>query len=341
MSGLAFLTLLAAFTARYVAPLSPLPEAPIRRMPQEVKAIYVTSSTAHLAGRMNELRQLIRDTELNAAVINTKEPFGPKMDETLKTVVEELHAEGAWVIARHVVFQDDDLAQKRPELALKRASGALWKDKGGRAWVDPADEKVWEYNLALMRQALGLGFDEVNLDYIRFPTDGDVKNAIYPSWDETVPKEEILRDFLSWLNPRLKAGYPGAMLSIDVYGETFLRDTGGSTGQRMSLLAPEVDIVSPMVYPSHYRSGNFGLKNPAADPYRVVYSTLEKGKSLFENAPNTVVRPWLQDFHLGATYTPDMVRAQMQATLDAGHGRGWMLWNPKNVYSGAALEKEL
>ena len=340
MSGLALLTLLASLTARYIAPLPPLPEVHIRHMPNEVKAIYVTSSTAHLAKRMDELRQLVADTELNAVVINTKEPFGPKMDEALGELVRELHKDGVWVIARHVLFQDDDLAQKRPELALKRANGSLWRDRGGRGWVDPADKEVWEYNLSLMRQAMDMGFDEMNLDYVRFPTDGDVRNIVYPSWDGAHTREEVLRDFLKWLNPRLKAGYPGSVLSIDVYGETFLRDTGGSTGQRMSLLAPEVDVVAPMVYPSHYRSGNFGLKNPAADPYRVVYGTLDKGKPLFEGTPRTIVRPWLQDFHLGATYTPQMVRAQMQATEDAGHTNGWMLWNPKNVYSETALHDE-
>ena len=337
MHGLAFLALLASFTAKYISPLPPLPEAEVRMMPKEVKAIYVTSGTAHLPKRMEELRRLVRDTELNAMVINTKEPYGPKMDEGLKEVLTQLHKEHVWTIARHVMFQDDDLAARRPELALKRANGSLWKDAGGRAWMDPANKEVWEYNLSLMRQALGLGFDEVNLDYIRFPTDGDVVNARYPSWDGKTPKEEVLKEFLSWLNPRLKAGYPGAVLSIDVYGETFLRDFAGSTGQRMTALAPEVDVVAPMVYPSHYRSGNFGIQNPAAYPYEIVNGTLEKGKPLFANAPGTIVRPWLQDFHLGAHYTPQMVRAQMTATTDAGDVNGWMLWNPKNVYSEAAL----
>ncbi|HCX39273.1 MAG TPA: sugar fermentation stimulation protein, partial [Candidatus Veblenbacteria bacterium] len=124
------------------------------------------------------------------------------------------------------------------------------------------------------------------------------------------------------------------------YGETFLRDFAGSTGQRMTTLAPEVDVVSPMVYPSHYRSGNFGYTNPATQPYGVVYGTLEKGQLLFANAPNTIVRPWLQDFHLGAQYTPAMVRAQITATTDAGNHNGWMLWNPKNIYSESALLKE-
>lgn len=309
-------------------------------MPQEVKAIYITSQTAKRTERMAELKQLIKTTELNAAVINTKEPFGARLDDDLGKLVSDLHKDGVWVIARHVVFQDDDLAERHPEFSLKRTSGVNWKDKGGHGWVDPANQDVWQYNLDLAQQALRLGFDEINLDYIRFPTDGDLKNIIYPSWDKVKPKEEVLRDFLRWFKHGLVAVNPQAKLSIDVYGETFLRDFAGTTGQRILSLAPEVDVVAPMVYPSHYRSGNFGFANPAAEPYGIVHGTLLKGQPLFINAPNTLVRPWLQDFNLGAVYTPAMVREQMQATEDAGYKNGWMLWNPKNVYSESALLNE-
>jgi len=341
MAWLALITLLTNLTTRFVQPLPPLAAADIPRvMPDEVKAIYITSQTAKLAKRMAELRQLIYDTELNAVVINTKEPFGPRIYPELKVLVDELHKEGLWVIARHVVFQDDELAERQPELSLKRASTANWKDRGGHGWVDPANREVWEYNLDIAQKTLELGFDEINLDYIRFPTDGDLNNIIYPSWDKTTPREEVLRDFLHWFKQGLRTKSPYVVISIDVYGETFLRDFAGSTGQRMTTLAPEVDVVSPMVYPSHYRSGNFGYTNPATQPYGVVYGTLEKGQLLFANAPNTIVRPWLQDFHLGAQYTPAMVRAQITATTDAGNHNGWMLWNPKNIYSESALLKE-
>ncbi|MDZ4230154.1 MAG: putative glycoside hydrolase [Candidatus Veblenbacteria bacterium] len=335
------LAFLASLSAQFAQPLPPLTAADTPRLaPQEVKAIYVTSGTATLPGRMAELKQLVRKTELNAMVINTKEPFGPRMDDKLKILVSELGQDGIWLIARQVMFQDDELAQRRPELALKKAGGSVWRADGGHTWVDPANREVWEYNLQLARQALELGFNEINLDYIRFPTDGSVKNALYPSWDGVTPKEEVLREFLRWFRQELRASYPYAVLSIDVFGETFLKDSAGNTGQKMSLLAPEVDVVAPMVYPSHYRSGNFGLKNPAAEPYRVVLWTLEKGKLLFTAAPNTIVRPWLQDFNLGAKYTPQMVQAQITATEDAGYHHGFMLWNPKNIYSAAALKQQ-
>ena len=341
MNSFTLLAFLISLTAQFARPLPPLTATDVPRLPpQEVKAIYVTSATAKLTGRMAEIRQLVNDTELNAVVINTKEPFGPQLDEPLSDLVAALHQAGAWVIARQVVFQDDDLPQHRPELALKRANGSLWLDRGGRAWVDPANEEVWQYNLELARQALALGFDEINLDYIRFPTDGDVKKIVYPSWDGITLKEEVLREFLHWFKQGLKANSPYAVLSVDVFGETFLQDTGGNTGQRLSVLAPEVDVVAPMLYPSHYRRGNFGLINPATDPYRVVYGTLKKGVGLLINSPATVIRPWLQDFNLGATYMPQMVRAQITATEDAGYHSGFMLWNPKNIYSESALLKE-
>lgn len=324
----------------------PSPEVPhsqaaeVRAAPPEIKAIYVTSSTVRLQERMTELRQLVNETELNAIVINTKEPFGPKLFPSLKPLVAELHRDKVWVIARHVLFQDDDLAKQQPELALKRSNGSLWRDSGGRAWVDPANRKVWEYNLKLARQALELGFDEINLDYIRFPTDGDVKNILYPTWDDTTPKDQVLAGFLSWFGPRLKTGYPGVLLSADVFGQTFLTDNDVGMGQRITVLAPHLDVLAPMVYPSHYRSGNFGLNQPAQAPYAVVKGTLDQGKLLLNSSPATIVRPWLQDFNLGATYTPEMVRAQIKATEAAGFTSGWMLWNPKNVYSEAALQPE-
>ncbi len=340
MSFLSVITLLAALLNQHITPLPPPePRELPRFMPQEVKAIYITSQTAKRTDRMVELRQLIKDTELNAVVINTKEPFGARMDEDLGKLVAELHDEGVWVIARHVAFQDDDLATRQPEYSLKRINGTNWKDRGGHGWVDPANPDVWQYNLSLAQEALRLGFDEINLDYIRFPTDGDLQNIIYPTWDKIKPREEVLRDFLRWFRQNLRTYFPHVIVSIDVYGEVFLRDFAGNTGQRISILAPEVDVIAPMVYPSHYRTGNFGYTNPAAEPYGVVRGTLEKGRTLLTDTPSIIIRPWLQDFHLGAKYTPAMVRAQIQATQDAEYFNGWMLWNSKNIYSVQALEK--
>ncbi len=329
--------ILALSLASFFPDLGPLPEAaPVRVMPREVKAVYATAYTVR-GKRLAELRQLMRDTELNAIVINTKEPSGPKLDEGLRNTVRELHDEGVWVIARHVVFQDDELAARDQRVALKRDSGSLWRDSGGRAWVDPANLDVWEHNLKIALDTFALGFDEINLDYIRFPTDGDTKAIRYPTWNSQTSKEDTITDFAKWFRRQLKARYPRAIISADVFGYTFVEDWDLGMGQRITKLAPYLDVVAPMIYPSHYYGKNFGFANPAEHPYEVSYQTLIKGQPLFAGSPRTLVRPWFQDFNMGATYTPSMVRAQFKALEDAGYASGWMLWNPRNIYTKGAL----
>lgn len=145
---------------------------------------------------------------------------------------------------------------------------------------------------------------------------------------------------MHWLRQGLQDSHPGSVLSADVFAYSFLTQDDLGMGQNLKLLAPELDVIAPMVYPSHYRAGNFGFANPAAHPYEVVRQTLERGRPTLEAAPHTIVRPWLQDFHLGARYTAELVQAEFKGTTDAGFNNGWMLWNPKNVYTQAALEAE-
>lgn len=334
---LKILASLALSLASLFPPLGVLPEAaPVRTMPAEVKAVYATAYTVRGA-RLTELRQLLRETELNAIVINTKEPSGPKLDEGLRATVQQLHDEGVWVIARHVMFQDDELASRDSRVALKRASGSLWRDGGGRTWVDPASRDVWRYNLNIALRTLELGFDEINLDYIRFPTDGDTKAIRYPNWNGKTAKEDTIAEFAEWFRRELKARYPRAAISADVFGYTFVEDWDLGMGQRIKKLAPHLDALAPMIYPSHYYGKNFGFANPAEHPYEVSYQTLLKGKPLLTAAPHTKVRPWFQDFNMGAIYTPTLVRAQFKALEDAGYQSGWMLWNPRNIYTRGAL----
>lgn len=340
MITLKLLALLGALSqSLFPSALGPLPTVTPawRPMPAAVHAIYLTSSTAHTPTRVAELTRLVQTTELNAMVINTKEPNGVRIDNALKQTVQTLKNQGVWMIARQVVFQDDDLAHRHPELALKRAGGSLWQDSGGRTWADPASRAVWQYNLDAARAAFALGFDEVNLDYIRFPTDGDVAAIRYPSWNGKTPREDVLAQFLRWFSTELKASYPHAIISVDVFGYTFLHDWDVGMGQRITKLAPALDVVAPMVYPSHYAPYNFGFANPADHPTEVVTQTLALGQPLFTHTPNTIVRPWLQDFNLGAVYSADMVKKEITAAENSGYTHGWMLWNPRNVYTAGAL----
>lgn len=332
-------TLALSFASLFPA-LPPLPEAaPVRTMPREVKAVYATAYSVR-GKRLAELRELIRNTELNAIVVNTKEPSGPKLDEGLRETVKQLHDEGVWVIARHVVFQDDELAARDPRVALKRANGNLWRDGGGRTWVDPASKDVWQYNLDIAKRTLELGFDEINLDYIRFPTDGDTKAIRYPVWDGKKLKEDVIPEFAGWFRHELKTRYPNSIVSADVFGYTYVEDWDLGMGQRIKKLAPQLDVLAPMIYPSHYYGKNFGFANPAEHPYEVSYQTLMRAKPLLAGGPRTLTRPWFQDFDMGAEYTPELVRAQFKALKDAGYEAGWMLWNPSNIYTKGALLPE-
>ena len=337
--------------------------------PEFVKGIYVSSATAGHKGRFGELVDLVDRTELNAMVIDIKDdrgaiafapvtpwlqPYASEKPElgSLAEFTRPLREKDVYLIARLFVFKDPWLVQKRPEFAVKRAGGGVWRDRRGTPWIDPAVREVWQYNAAIAREAFASGFDEVQLDYIRFLSDGDMKAAVYPVYDGKVPKAEVMRSFFAYMDAELreKNGIP---ISGDLFGLTLWNhSTDLNIGQRLEHAARHFDFVSPMVYPSHYPSGFKGFTNPSDHPYEVVHDNLVKGEAVFEalrqedlelRAKNpdlslriATVRPWLQDFDLGADYTPAMVKAQMKATEDGG-GSGWLFWNARNVYTESAF----
>ncbi|MFH1112268.1 MAG: putative glycoside hydrolase [Patescibacteria group bacterium] len=335
MSITSILSLLALVISGNLPTFQPLPIQKINRPPQEVKAIYLTAYTAQ-GQRMDELIDIIDKTELNAVVINIKEPSGVKFWNGLDQLLVKLKQHNIWTIARLVVFQDDDLPLRQQKLALTYANGKLWRDSGGRLWLDPTAKEIWQYNSNIAKQALALGFDEINLDYIRFPSDGDVSAIKYPVWDKKKDKEEVIAEFAQWIANDIKKFKPHTVISVDVFAFTFVQDWDLDIGQRLSLLAQYFDVVAPMIYPSHYRAGNFGFNNPAEHPQEVVKETLETGKSILKNS-KVIIRPWLQDFNMGAKYTPELVRAQINAIQESGYNSGWMLWNPSNKYTTQAL----
>jgi len=254
----------------------------------------------------------------------------------LGELILKLQQKNIWTIARIVVFQDDDWPLRDSAVVLKSAGGGLWRDGGGRLWLDPAAREVWQYNAEVSKQALALGFDEINLDYIRFPSDGVVSNIKYPVWDRQQSKEQIIAEFAHWIVNDIKKFKPHAIVSADLFAFSFVQDWDLDIGQRLSLLAQDFDVLAPMVYPSHYSSGNFGFTNPAEHPKEVVKETLNKGKEILGDS-QVIIRPWLQDFNMGAQYTAPMVRAQIQAIQESGYNSGWMLWNPANKYTTQVL----
>ncbi len=336
------------------------PEIPKRKVvhvetPTSVKAVYMSSWVAGTPSFRNQIIELIDSTELNAVVIDVKDSTGvisfPMDDPLVKSyepfenrirdvenLIDTLHEKNIYIIARVTVFQDPLLASKRNDIApFRKSTGGLWKDRKGLAWVETGSTEVWEYNVAVAKYAYKIGFDEINFDYIRFPSDGDMNDIGYRFYDPaTTTKAEKLREFFEYLHGEMKA--IGAPISADFFGMTMTNKDDLNIGQVLENAIPYFDFIAPMVYPSHYPTGFHNYKNPASVPYEIIRISMDEGVKRAISASSTPnkLRPWLQDFNLGATYTAEMVRAQIQATYDAGLN-SWMLWDPSNKYTRGAL----
>jgi hypothetical protein len=315
---------------------------------REVKGLYLTAYSAGPPAKVDQIINLIDNTELNAVVIDIKDYSGLVLYDSkinlvnnlkneddrlgdVKKLVKKFHEHDIYVIARQTVFQDPVLAESKPEWALKSKNGGLWRDKKGLAWVDPASQEVWNYNLAIAREVIDFGFDEINFDYVRFPSDGDMSLVVYENGGRE--KYEVMREFYHFLNINL-ASEP-VWISLDFFGFVMERHDGMSIGQRLVDAVPEVDYVCPMMYPSHYPVGHLGFQNPAEYPREVIENGMKKGMPYFEGA-RAKVRPWIQAFNLGAEYDANKIRAQIDAIESYADG-GWLLWNASNRYSSAGL----
>lgn len=322
--------------------------------PFKVRGIYIPFVLLARPERVKELLELVDKTELNAIVVDVKSDRGflawdsqvplarelgiirKRESETLQEILRFCREKGIYTIARIVVFKDNPLANGRPDLAVKKKDGTVWLDREELGWGNPFRREVWDYNIALAKEVASMGFDEINLDYIRFPSDGDL-GAI--AWEETNTLEtrtEVIRGFIKAISEAL-APFP-VFLSADVFGLTPWVEGGGDMGigQRIEDISPYVDYLCPMVYPSTFAPGALGYENPALHPYEVVYwSTLkarEKSKAL--------VRPWLQHYSLyGVIYTLDQFKAQRRAAEEAG-AWGWLWWNAGGFYEEALFAYE-
>lgn len=340
------------------SPEAGLPE-PARHLPtpDPLKAIYMTSCVVGTLSFREKLVRIADETEINAIVIDVKDfsgtlsfkPQNPALlpaweaskcgARDMREFVSSLHEKGIYVIARISVFQDPHLVSRHPDLAVLRASdNAVWRDRKGIAWLDAGSREAWTYTAAIGREAYELGFDELNFDYVRFPSDGNVRDIFFPHSRLRAPRE-VLGEFFAYLRAELAP--LGAVISADLFGMTMTNYDDLNIGQVLEVALPYFDYIAPMVYPSHYPSGFLNLRRPAAEPYRVIKYSMDVGVSRALAASTTPykLRPWLQDFDLGAEYTPAMVRAQMQATYDSGLS-SWMLWDPSNTYTRAALNPE-
>lgn len=325
--------------------------------PNEARGIYFTMYSASSKTRVEEALKLADETGINTVVIDIKDFSGSLAYDTdvpeartigaekeiikdIEGLIEQFHGAGIYAVARLTVFQDPILAKARPELAIRKKSDEqIWRDNKGLAWVDPAAKGVWDYNIAIAKDALSRGFDEINFDYIRFPSDGKIFDTKYPAWDEVTPAETIIASFFAYLDQELA----GETISVDLFGLATVNtwdDMG--IGQVLEDAFPYFDYVSPMVYPSHFKTGYLGFENPGDHPYEVVRFSMAGALKRLEQFRQTnemaaKLRPWLQYFNLSGSniiYTPSVMRKQIEAVKEAlGEDyAGFMLWNSSNNY---------
>jgi hypothetical protein len=336
-------------------------KAPIVHVPtpDTLRGLYVNRWAA-LGSKLRQLMDVARKTEVNALVIDVKDDRGFVLyrsgvplareigadtadghwmsDAKVRAMLDTMIANGIYPIARIVVAKDPLLASKKLELGIKRKSDQEpWLDKNGRPWLDPHQTAVWQYAADLAREAYDLGFSEVQFDYVRFPDEKRlISETVYPLANGRV-RAQVIRDQLGLVRKNLKAR--GIRMTADVFGLTATDTTDMGIGQRWEMFIDQVDVVLPMVYPSHFAPGTYKLRNPNARPYQTIDHALKDAKARSATVANAAkIIPWYQDFTLGPPhYYAEQIRAQKKAGYDNGF-QSWILWNPKSNYTLAALE---
>lgn len=369
-------------------------------LPKPVKTIYMTSCVVGTPSFRESLVALIEETEINSVIIDIKDysgtiSFPPQSDawkpawqnarcgtSDMKEFITELHEKGIFVIGRITVFQDPFYANVRPDLAVKRADGVtVWKDHKGLSFIDVGAKEYWDHIIELAVESYNIGFDELNFDYVRYPSDGPMSDISFTHSKE-FPGDDMmqanLESFFKYLQEALhepdrfaafrheNTGRETAVpwISADLFGMTTTNYDDLSIGQVQDRAAPYFDFIAPMVYPSHYPKNAFGYANPNDYPYEIVYYAMKTGvdrmratttpmqgflhtrigtstPAVYEKPsyPASKLRTWIQDFDYGGDYDAADVRAQIQASVDAGVD-SWMIWAPSNIYTRGALKSE-
>lgn len=312
--------------------------------PSDIRAIYLSSDHLYSNKKIAELELVFKTTKANGIVIDYKDSntITPEYQFYIKNLVDRFKKGGVYTIARIVTFQDTKLAKAHPEVAIRTGSGDFWRSGRkvwDRRWVDMSSLFVQEYNIEIAKKAIDAGFNEIQFDYIRFPTDGP-KDIRYPAFDsQKESKTEVMDNFFRKLRKELKSYSPSIVLSVDLYGEVFVYGQESSIGQNLVSAADSFDVLSPMAYPTHYKCGEFGVNDPSGEPYLVYFDTIRKGLGHL-NGKKIIVRPWIQDFSISSIYNcgkkvnydVKKVKDEIKAGNDLGV-RGFMLWSPRNKYT--------
>ena len=320
------------------------PQPARREVPDEIRGVHVSMALASLPGKLEEYLALpgLNTIELDVKDENGRVGFVPSSVPLARRtgaagryykasqVARQVHAHGAYLIGRVVTFEDPVLSEQRPDLAIHTSDGSIWRNNAGLGWTNPYDPRVWRYNVDLAAAAVKAGFDEIQFDYVRFPSDGDLSLIRYPG-KRTQTMRWTIPAFVQYAGKRL---HPlGGRVSVDVFGLSATRDLG--IGQLPRRVSRYVDAVYPMVYPSHYNPGEYGISDPNAAPGQTVTRSLEDFERALEGR-KTRLTPWLQDFSLGRTYTLEDVLSQVAAARGQ-HTGGFLLWNPEGLVHGIGV----
>lgn len=318
--------------------------------PAVIRSVRASGPVAGDPERWSDLLELAAETEINAIVVDTKSEEGTVFHDTRVDLAHEIGAvrahyeptdltadmqeRGIYAITRIVTFQDTPLATHSPGLAIWDAGrDAPWETGGGQAWLDATNPDSWEYPIALGVEACENGFDEIQYDYVRFPTDGPVDRAVYDGPSNQAARVETIASFLA--EARAELNPLGCAVAADIFSVVLSAEGDQGLGQQIGALSDTVDVINPMIYPSHYSTGWFGYECPNAHPGEVVAQALEDGMARMTGP--AVVRPWLQDFTFGCgpVYGPNEVRSQIQAA--ERYDLGWHLWNVRSIFTETAL----
>jgi hypothetical protein len=352
---------LAPAAASTTATIDSIPKLIVRHVPtpDTLRGLYVNRWAA-LGRKLNSLIGIAKRTEVNALVIDVKDDRGfvlyrssvPLAREIgadtadghymsrgkLRAALDTMIANDIYPIARIVVAKDPILARKKLDLAIKRKTDQKpWLDKLGNPWLDPHQPAVWQYAADLAKEAYDLGFSEVQFDYVRFPDEKRLeKETVYPL-AEGRARDSVIKEQLAFLRRELSPIVVGA----DVFGFTATDTTEMGIGQRWEMFIDQVDVVLPMVYPSHFTRNSYQIRYPNAHPYETLDHAFKDMKARSAPFPKTAkIIPWYQDFTLGPPrYGVPQIRAQMKAGYDNGL-QSWILWNPKSNYTVAALQPQ-
>ncbi|HLQ72086.1 MAG TPA: putative glycoside hydrolase [Bacillota bacterium] len=327
----------------------------ITTLKKDVKGIYLNKESMKKEN-IGTYIDLIEDTGLNAVVMDVKDDFGKltydsdvevakeiESDreatvENMKALLHRLKDAGIYTIARIVVFKDPYLAEQKPEWAIDKRDGGIWKDESGVQWIDPYKQEVWKYVTDIAKEVGTLGFDEIQYDYIRFPENAkEIDKIVTYDNDADTSKAENITRFLAYSNNVLKD--TSVQTSADVFGLVTSSEDDMGIGQIWEDISEQVDVISPMTYPSHYGPGVYGIDEPNDNPYALIKhamgDALKRNRKLGDK--QAVIRPWVQDFSMKRTYTAADIKDQIRAMNDQGITQ-FLVWNAKNEYTKDAYK---